>query len=658
MTRIDESFPSALISLWLRLSTVAIIGLLFFFTLLLPDRLAGWGFFMGTAEVVFELSVFAVFLALAGVALGAACAAVMAPFLFYHRSCRTVVEVATRVAVAITAFLDLGIGLGMLAGWAGLSGIALGAVLGCYCVAFAAAMCIPRRREQVVTSLNGYLSEKTTRRAVIATGIGAVALAATEAAMGKAAHSPAGLAPASRPSGPNILLITFDALSAEDMSLYGYRLPTTPHIDEFARKGSVFTNFYSASTFTTPSVATMLTGLQPSEHHVYHLQGRLGGSHAGKTLPHLMRAGGYSTGASVSNPAAYFLIQGIENDYDSLPSPAYRTGDLMPAWDATRILHQHQPFGSRMEEFTNLATGWDFLPNHLERYSPRLFARTKSGFPPADSFKQARETLKRMFGGFFLWVHVYAPHGPYLPGSPNLGRFLPSDEMRTEEEQYPLPYFWPKYRPDQQNQIDKARLRYDEFIADADSAFGAFLSGLDADGSLRNTAVIVSADHGESFEGGVYTHDSSYQTRPEIHIPLIIRLPGQERGSRVAVTADETSLAPTILDIAGVPRGSWMRGPSLVPWLNSDRGGEGEGLAFTQYLATSSIFKPPHAGTVGVIDGRHQYVLDLATGKGILRGLAEAQSWDCDHSARNPALAQKLRETIYARFPDLPRKQA
>jgi arylsulfatase A-like enzyme len=228
--------------------------------------------------------------------------------------------------------------------------------------------------------------------------------------------------------------------------------------------------------------------------------------------------------------------------------------------------------------------------------------------------------------------------------------------MRTEGQQFFSFPNWPTYAANDQGRVDKARLRYDEFLADADSAFGAFLSGLEGAGSLRNTAVIVSADHGESFQGGVYTHGVRYQTRPEIHIPLIIRMPGQERGSRMSVTADQTALAPTILDIAGVPRPDWMRGESLVPWLNRNNEGEGQGLAFTQYLETNSIFQPVRHGTVGVIDGRHQYVLDLDTGKGILRGLAEAQSWDLDRSAENPALAQTLREAIYSRFPELPRK--
>jgi arylsulfatase A-like enzyme len=229
--------------------------------------------------------------------------------------------------------------------------------------------------------------------------------------------------------------------------------------------------------------------------------------------------------------------------------------------------------------------------------------------------------------------------------------------MRTLQQQLPHP-FRPHYGPEKQDLVSKARLRYDEFLADADSAFGAFMADLEKAGRLRNTAVIVAADHGESFEGGLYQHASPYQTRPEIHIPLIIHMPGQERGFRMANTVDQTSLAPAILDIAGISRPEWMRGESLVPWLNRDHEGEGRGLAFTQYLSTNSVFEPLHHGTVGVIDGRHQYVLELDSGTGKLRGLGEAQSWDLDRSEENPALAQTLREAIYSRFPDLPRKAA
>ncbi len=142
-----------------------------------------------------------------------------------------------------------------------------------------------------------------------------------------------------------------------------------------------------------------------------------------------------------------------------------------------------------------------------------------------------------------------------------------------------------------------------------------------------------------------------------IHIPLIVRTPGQQDGRTVAFTADQTALAPTILELAGQPKPEWMRGASLVPWLNGKASGEGEGLAFAQYLEKNSVFKPLRHGTVGIIDGRtlHQYVIDLESQKGTLRPLSEAQYWNLDRSAQNPELAQQLRATIASRFPDLVR---
>src|SRR5206468_652130 len=98
-----------------------------------------------------------------------------------------------------------------------------------------------------------------------------------------------------------------------------------------------------------------------------------------------------------------------------------------------------------------------------------------------------------------------------------------------------------------------------------------------------------------------------------------------------------------------------LRGQSLVSWLERSGPGTGEGLAFTQYLERNSIFKPLHHGTVGVIDGQYQYVLDLDTQKGWLRPLNEAQFWNLDRSAENPARAEALRAAIYSRFPNLPR---
>ena len=654
-----QCFRKVLIGLWLRLVTLAVIGLPIALVPKVLEKAGGWLFYQTGGQVVFEVSAYLVFVALCGVAFGTLCTAIIAPFLSRKQSRARIAEIATKVGVAAIAFIDFRILVGVLMVHSGLrSPRIVNAAFALYYLAFAVVLLIPRQRKRLVESLDDALEEKNTRRAVIGLGVASAAVAVAGRTMGKSASPAAKLPLATRLPDRNILLITFDALSAEDMSLYGYHLPTTPRIDDFARRGSVFTDFYSTGTFTTPSVATLLTGLYPSEHHVYHLGGQLHGDRARKTVPHLMRAAGFATGASISNPHAYFLNEGLAGDYDFLPDMAYSGRAAGTLWNCISISHRTGVPGGSDHEFWDLDTTLDVIPNRAEAHFPNRFAHLNSAFPPRASFAQAQEVLDRLPEGFFLWVHAMAPHVPYLPDGQHSGRFLPTGEMRTKMAQYGLPLAPSIYARAQQHLVDKARLRYDEFLADADDAFGDFISGLERSARLRNTVVIVAADHGESFEGGIYGHQSQYLTRPQIHIPLIIRMPGQQDGHRVKITADQTSLAPTILEIAGVPRPKWMRAESLVPWLDRDDDSGPRRYAFSQYLETDSIFKPLTNGTVSVISGGQQYMLDVASGKGVLRSVAEAHDPHTDHARENPELAETMRLAIYARFPELPRRSA
>ncbi len=647
---------SSITTLWFRLITLGIVAVVFFEGLFLAQGKAqGWTFYLTSAEVAFEVAVRLLFVALLGILVGTICTAIIAPLLWYFQSARErLVNWTTAVAVVLVVFLTSRYSLQVLVKSVHFLSIRSDrfkiALFGAYYLSFALALLFPRARKQVVTSLDGFLGEKMTRRTAIATVVGTAALVTTEFVLAKTKPT---LSTARAPERPkrNILMISFDALSAEDMSLYGYRLPTTPNIDAFARKSTVFANFYSASTFTTPSVATMLTGLFPSESYVYQLRGRVRPDDVANSLPRVMRSGGYATGAFLSNPFAYYFGKSIENQYDSLPEPNFHPGGVQRMWDATTPLHQDSGFGSRIDEYFDLENAWADLLRTPSSFSLRYRA--------APSFEHGREMLATMPDGFFLWIHVMTPHWPYLPDSADRGRFFPGNMPRPTEEEGKAGWK-PHYPPDQQSEVDQQRLWYDEFVATADRAFGAFISELENSGKLPNTTVVVSADHGESFEGGVFQHETAYLTRPVIHVPLIIRTPGQEQGRRVAFTADNSALAPTILELAGLPKPASMRGQSLVEWLNRDGQGEGEGVAFSQFLEKNSVFKSVRHGTVGVIDGKsqHQYVLDIDTQKGSLKPLNEAQIWNLDRSGENPALAEQLRATIATRFPDMVRKPA
>jgi arylsulfatase A-like enzyme len=639
-----DSSPVKLKDFWFQLVSLAIVGLTFVEGLTLAaGKIQGWSFYLTTSEVIYEVAVRLIFTALIGIALGTMCAVIVFPFLWYFRASRDrIVFYVTRAAVVLVVFLDSRFALPVLVKWANRGLRFIPALLVAHIVAFAILLCIPSTRKEVGSSLDSFLGKKIARGMVLATMAGIVLLIGFQLAIRKGSDTVRAEEAHERPK-TNFLLISFDALNAEDMSLYGREFPTTPNIDSFASQATVFTNFYSGSTFTTPSVATMMTGMYPSESHVHHLQGHIYPEFRDKTLPQLLKTAGYANATFLSNPFAYYLAKSA-GGFELFPEPVFHGGRLQGLWNASRLLHQDSGFGCRVDEYIDLDSLWTSLFQLPGNVSMR--------FRPDATFAHAQKLLNQLPDGYFLWVHVITPHNPYLPGPADRGRFLPPDKVHTYEE-WAGGRWKPNYPPDQQALVDERRLRYDEFIATADRAFGAFMADFAKSGKSENTVVIVSADHGESFEGGVYQHSSPYLTRPVIHIPLIIKLPEQREGHRVAVAADQTALAPTILDLAGLSKPRSMRGESLAKWLKVGSPGEGDGNAFSEYLERNSVFRPLHEGMVGVVDGKYQYVVDLATQKGALRPLGEAHFWNLDKTAENPARARELRAAIHERFPDL-----
>lgn len=646
-----SDFWNSVKSIWFRLVTLWIIGLVFALAMgLSAGEVQGWTFYLNSTAIFFEVVVRVVAAALTGMIAGTVCTAILAPFLWRFEASRKRIEEWTiKIGIILLVYFDSRYAMTSLVySWSVDALLRYDSwLIAIHALVIVALLMIPRARRQVITGIDGLLTEKMTRRTAIATVVGAAGLVATEFALSRATPVvKAALAP-QRPRG-NILLITFDALAAEDMSCYGYRLPTTPNIDAFARNSTLFKHYYSASTFTTPCVTTMATGLYPMQHRVFQLMGEIQPDEVTKSLPHLMRSAGYTTGAFVSNPYAYYLLNSLRSEYDFLPRPVYQKGGVERLWDASLPLHQDSGVGNRIDEYKDLVTSWNPLMGDMPL---ELFLE----YPAHESFEHAQKMLDKLPEGFFLWIHVMTPHCPYHPDKASRGTFLPDDQLKTfENEGDNGALRWvPHYSPDQQPLIDMRRLGYDEFVMTADRAFGSFISGFEKSGRMRNTTVIVAADHGESFEGGIYQHGGQYMTRPVIHVPLIVRTPGQQQGHTVSFTADQTCLAPTILDLAGQAKPSWMPGQSLVPLLGGDRPNDGDGMAFCQYLQRNSIFKPLHYGTVGVIDGHYQYVVLLSSGQGVLRPLSEAQDWQVDRSADHPEKAMELRQAINSKFPGL-----
>jgi len=159
---------------------------------------------------------------------------------------------------------------------------------------------------------------------------------------------------------------------------------------------------------------------------------------------------------------------------------------------------------------------------------------------------------------FFLFLHYWDPHTPYLPPLPFDRMFYDGKEKdpthRSMEPVWQSPWFrnyfseWLAGVTD----IEFVRAQYDASIAYTDHCLAPILERLEAH-DLADTLLLVLADHGEELDehGCWFDHHGLYETN--VRVPLLLRPPGMNAG---AVRADLTTLldlAPTVLAAGGLP---------------------------------------------------------------------------------------------------------
>jgi len=380
---------------------------------------------------------------------------------------------------------------------------------------------------------------------------------------------------------PNIILLTFDTLTARDMSLYGYPRQTTPFISEWSKTASVFTRAEAEGNITTPTTASLMTGKRIWTHQTYHV-----GVSSNKplksdveNLPLLLKENGYYTMAFVVNPVASVKTLGIAGSFEIAPlATEFSTPASLFGWRFGIVdVLLYRMFANKIKLYDWILQR-DFILDRLLNIISRNITETTA--PPSkvyNGFLEALDNNSRT--PFFAWLHVFPPHDPYLPPEPYLGMFDSSSRLRSyktqeRERRASFKYSTGKYRrfPQAvQETIDIMRARYDEFIRYSDSQFEDFISELIKRNKLKNTVIILSADHGESFEHAYLGHGQSHLYEQVTHIPLIIKNAGQSRGQVIDDMVEQIDIAPTILDLAGIAVPSWMEGRSLVPLMQGGR---------------------------------------------------------------------------------------
>ncbi len=322
---------------------------------------------------------------------------------------------------------------------------------------------------------------------------------------------------------PNILLIGVDSLRADHMSCYGYPHLTTPHMDRFAREGTLFENLYSAHIPTTSAYGSMLTGMDVFSTQVVALR------HQGplrpevKTLPEILREAGYDTSCV-----------GFSGNASSRGFDTYLD---YPGWGS-----------------------WN------EGRSPKAQNLNDKAIPELDRLAKGRKP-------FFLFLRHMDPHAPYLPPAPYERMFYGGNEcdpknksMKPVMDFKPFCDFFASWMPPRITDKDYVIAQYDGAVAYMDACIQTIFTALEARGILDETIIAFNADHGET----LYDHECWFDHHgiydPTLHVPLILRYPAKVApGKRVSGYTQHKDLVPTLLDLADIPTDIPFDGRSLLP---------------------------------------------------------------------------------------------
>ena len=320
----------------------------------------------------------------------------------------------------------------------------------------------------------------------------------------------------------NLILIGIDSLRADHMSLYGYPRLTSPHMDKFAKTGTVFENTFSPSVPTTSGYGSMLTGRDCFGTATVALRHKGPMAEGVPTLAEVLNDAGYAS-TSVGfrgNPAA----RGFQNYID------------FSGWG-----------------------GW------AQGRSPKAENLNAVALP--ELRRLAKEDKP-----FFLFLRHMDPHSPYLPPKPFERIFYAGNELDPDNRSMdpvfqfkPFCDYFATWLPPGCTDKDYVIAQYDGEVAYMDACIQEIFETVTALGLDDDTLVVIDSDHGET----LYDHDCYFDHHglyePTLRIPLVFRLPGKvPAGLRLDGYTTMPNIMPTVLELLGVKAKIKFDGQSLV----------------------------------------------------------------------------------------------
>jgi len=355
----------------------------------------------------------------------------------------------------------------------------------------------------------------------------------------KLSASPASVALPAKDS-PNFLLVVVDSLRADHLSLYGYEKPTSPNLETLAREGAIFLRAYAQSSWTLPSVASIMTSLYPSNHSTTYDWDKLPLEIL--TMAEALKKKGYVTAAFSANPFVspeFGLGQGFDSFYHT-SSPDAKS--FLNFVTAVRVLRK---ITSRFASFRVVTDSAFHLFGLKEKRSncelDQVLNREVSTWLSSKSDKP-----------WFIYIHYMCPHHPYEP--PNRKERL-DWQMKVIKGGLPI----------SEEVRSKLISAYDNTIIYADSLIGDLTEKLRQLKIYDQTFLTITSDHGDEFyEHQNWSHGWTLYNEV-IHVPLIMRYPRLVKSNQVVKQPVMlVDIMPTFLAAATIQGIRHMQGKNLL----------------------------------------------------------------------------------------------
>ncbi|MBI5832924.1 MAG: sulfatase [Armatimonadetes bacterium] len=346
----------------------------------------------------------------------------------------------------------------------------------------------------------------------------------------------------------NIVLISCDSLRADHLGLYGYHRPTSPNLDSWAADAVVADNFICPGVPTTPAHTSVFTGQTTLTHGLVSHRGGMEPRAGYPWIPSIFHDNGYLTGAvdNIKRLLPWYTL-GFEDYID--PSRRFRHVWSIPM----SVLNQRT------------------IP----------WVREHAGAEP-----------------FFLFVHTWDTHTPYLPPLDVRHTFYPGDPcdpnvdtMRPFRRQY-FHERSGEWLAELERDLGRGPITdtgyleaiYDACILGLDQHLTNLLHVLEETGVADDTLVMIFGDHGEMMGSHDIYFDHHGLYEGNIRPPLLCRWPngGVSGGRRVRQLCQHQDLGATALSAAGFEAPAGVEGLDLLPLLRGEAVSDWRGHVLSQ----------------------------------------------------------------------------